>query len=86
MKTALLISGLQTVSFLLLTVNFRAIAKGYLVTAVATDALIAGVGFLLIRLIADARTTAVYMIAYVIGACAGSASGMWLTRNWRESE
>jgi hypothetical protein len=79
------IFGLELIAFLLLTVNFRAIAKGFVKTAVGTDVLIAAVGFTLTKMIADAEGLS-EQVAYVLGAAGGSVLGMRLTRRWDDDQ
>jgi hypothetical protein len=79
-RSALLLMALQFLSFLIVTVNFRFLARGNLRATVLTDALIAALGFTLFKLIAEASTS-LEMAGYVLGACAGSAVGMRVTRD-----
>jgi hypothetical protein len=78
--SALVIMALQFLSFLVVTVNFRFLAKGNIGATVLTDALIAALGFTLFKLIAEANTP-LEMVGYVLGASAGSAVGMCATRD-----
>jgi hypothetical protein len=83
METVLQVAGLEFLMFLIITVNFRAVAKGWIKTTVATDCRIASLGFTLMKLVVEAKTVA-EMLGYVTGAGLGSVCGMWLTRRWRE--
>jgi uncharacterized protein YebE (UPF0316 family) len=83
MPRAILIGALELVSFFVVTINFRACAKGKIGITVATDVMLAGLGFQLTQMIADARTVE-ERIAYVIGAALGSICGMRITKRWDE--
>lgn len=80
---AFLIGVLEFLSFLIVTVNFRACAKGKIALTVGTDVLIATIGFEITQRIAEA-TTLEERLAYIVGASLGSVSGMRLTRRWDE--
>jgi uncharacterized protein YebE (UPF0316 family) len=81
MARAVLIGGLEFLSFLIVTINFRACAKGKIALTCSTDAMLATLSFVLTRQIVNANTRA-EMICYVIGACTGSVLGMRITRGW----
>lgn len=85
MKRALLIGAMECLTFFLATVNIRACSKGQLRLTLVTDALIAALGFLLIKFVAEAQS-AFEMAAYVTGAVSGSLVGMRLTRGWRDAD
>ena len=78
-----LIFGAEVILFLLLTVNYRACAKGWVKTTVGTDALIAGLNFSLIKWIAETGTLGEHG-AYIAGAMVGSYAGMRITQHWRD--
>jgi predicted alpha/beta-fold hydrolase len=80
---ALAIGALEFLAFLIVTINFRACAKGKIGLTVGTDVLISANGFLLTKMIVQASTPA-EMIAYVVGASLGSTLGMLLTKRWDE--
>ena len=77
-----LIFGAEALLFLLLTVNYRACAKGWVKTTVGTDVVIAGLNFSLIKWIADTGTLGEHG-AYIAGAAVGSVIGMGITKHWR---
>lgn len=83
MRSAALLFTLMWVNFALLTANFRAIAQARYVAAVLTDVAIAICGWTVFRLIAES-TAPLDRFGYVAGAALGSASGIWLTRRWKE--
>lgn len=72
---------LEFLSFLIVTINFRACAKGYIKITVGTDILLATFGFTLTQKIANA-TTWEEQACYVLGAACGSVLGMRITRSW----
>jgi hypothetical protein len=75
------IGGLEFLSFLIATIGIRACAKGKILLVMGTDILFATIGFQLTQMIANADTLQ-ERVAYVVGACLGSACGMLLTRRW----
>jgi hypothetical protein len=84
MNTVLLLTGLTFIRTLLLVLNIRAIAKGWIVTTVTSDALISALAFVLVVRVVEAHNWTA-MLGYVIGDCAGSVSGMLITRHWKEA-
>jgi len=78
----LLVFGAEAILFLLLTVNYRACAKGWVKATVSTDAIIAAINFSLIKWIADTGTLG-EQGAYIAGAIVGSSFGMWATKHWK---
>ena len=77
------IFGAEAVLFLLLTLNYRACAKGWVKMTVSTDAIIAALNFSLIKWIAETGNLGEHG-AYIAGAVVGSASGMWITKHWKD--
>jgi hypothetical protein len=75
------IGALELVAFFLATINFRACAKGFVKATVLTDVLISANGFLLTKMIVEAKTPG-EMGSYVLGAALGSIIGMRITRSW----
>lgn len=71
----------QAFNFLLIVINIRACAKGYIGIAVATDFVICLLGFKLIKLIGEAKTAS-QMAAYAAGGAVGSALAIMLTQRW----
>ena len=67
----LFIFGAEGILFLLLTINYRACAKGWVKTTVGTDAIIAGLNFTLIKWIAETGSLGEHG-AYIAGAVVGS--------------
>ena len=80
----LAIFGAEAVLFLVLTINYRACAKGWVKMTVGTDAMIAGLNFSLIKWIAETGSLPEHG-AYIAGAMVGSSIGMRLTQHWKES-
>jgi hypothetical protein len=79
---ALTLGLLVWVQFILVTVNYRAIAQARYIATGVTDFLIAGLGFTLFKLIQEA-TSPMEVLGYSIGAVLGGISGIWLTKHWR---
>lgn len=82
---ALALLGLVWFQFILVTVNYRAIAQGrYLATGVS-DFVIAACSFGLFKLIQNAETP-VEVLGYSVGATLGGISGIWLTKHWTSKD
>lgn len=81
----LAIFSVEAILFLLLTINYRACAKGWVKMTIGTDAVIAGLNFSLIKWIAETGTLGEHG-AYIAGAMVGSTTGMWLTKHWTEAD
>jgi len=80
MRRAVVTAALMFIQFGVVTLNFRFIAQGHYIGAVVTDALIATLGWSLLRRVASADTTS-ERIGYIIGAALGSPLGIWLTKH-----
>jgi len=80
MRRAVVTAVLMFIQFGVVTLNFRFIAQGHYIGAIATDALIAALGWSLLRRVASADTTS-ERIGYIIGAALGSPLGIWLTKH-----
>lgn len=71
-------------AFLLATLNFRYCAKGHIGKTFLTDILIAANGFLVVKLVVDARTPW-EVLGYIAGAGCGSLLAMTLTKRLEEA-
>jgi hypothetical protein len=80
----LAVFGAEAVLFLVLTVNYRACAKGWVEMTISTDAIIAGLNFSLIKWIAETGSLGEHG-AYIAGAMVGSTIGMWATKHWTDA-
>lgn len=78
-----LVFGAEALLFLVITLNYRACAKGWIKTTVVTDAIIAGLNFSLIKWIAETGTLGEHG-AYIVGAMVGSTAGMLISQHWQE--
>lgn len=79
MKSALLLCALQTLSFFVVTLNYRYVAKGHVALVVLSDAGICLLNFTLFKLITSANTT-LEAAGYIVGGCIGSYLGMRATK------
>lgn len=83
MRIFLIFFAMQVVQYALITMNYRAVAKGkYLATAV-TDLIHATIAFTLIKRIATSDSM-VAQFGYVVGGVAGAMLGLYLTRKWKD--
>lgn len=79
----LLLGLLLWVHYTLLSVNTRAVAQGRYIATGITNAVIALCGFTLFKLITEASTP-MGVLGYTIGGVIGGATGIWITRHWKE--
>jgi hypothetical protein len=75
----LLLACVEFLAFLLGTLSFRYCAKGHIAKTMLVDTAISLNGFFVIRLVAEAQSSA-DAFGYVVGAVAGSYLGMRFTR------
>ena len=81
MRSFLVSAVVQWAAYLVLTVNFRAIAGGHYAYAGATAMLAAFLAYTIVRRVTRDETWATALGMMVGGAC-GDISGIWLTRHW----
>jgi hypothetical protein len=77
----LIFALLQTLNFVLLVVNIRAIAHVQYGWAIATDGAICLLGWTLLKKITEAKGWHA-RAGYVCGGMVGSFLGIWITRVW----
>lgn len=70
----------QAVGYALLTYNFRSLAAGRLTATLASDAVNAGFGFVVIRRIAKSDDSLAAFAGYVAGSLGGTYIGMVITQ------
>lgn len=78
MKTFILFFALQYGLFLLLAVNFRALAQARYGWTILTDTLISAAQFWIIRKVGSAESLVAWY-GFVCGGGMGSATGIWFT-------
>jgi hypothetical protein len=79
-KEGFLLFFAQTISFALISLNYRAIAQAnYLYTGL-TDVFIAMLTFFVVRKIAQTQTTISHWIGYTIGSVLGSFMGIFISK------
>lgn len=79
----LAVFGAEALLFLVITLNYRACAKGWIRATVVTDGIIAGLNFSLIKWIAETGSLSEHG-AYIAGGAVGSWVGMRITRHWHD--
>jgi hypothetical protein len=79
MKEAVILFVVQVVNYCLLTVNFRAVAQGEVALALATDAVIATMGFFIIRKISRTEDSTLSWAGYTAGSLVGTFLGFKLS-------
>lgn len=78
----LTIFGVQTVAFVVLVLNIRALNRGFYLATAATEVAYALMNFYMIQRIATAHTVG-EAVAYTLGCTLGSLIAMWISRHWR---
>jgi hypothetical protein len=79
MKRPAILLGLNATNYLLLVLNYRAVAQGDMLRTLATDLAIAALSFTAIRRIGAASGPAEF-VGYVLGGLVGSALALSLSR------
>ena len=75
----------QFTLYFVAVLGYRFCAKGHITRSVFTDCLLAALGFVVIRLVADAHTWQ-EMTSYILGAGLGSLAAMRLTKGMASGE
>lgn len=81
MRNFLLSAIVQYISYVVLTINFRAIADAQYLFAGGTAMLAAFLSYTIVRRVVKDETWATVFGMMVGGGC-GDMSGIWLTRAW----
>lgn len=79
MRDFFVMFGSQLAAYLLITANYRSVARGDYFWTAATDLTFAAFNFGLIRRIAKSETRAAWA-GYVLGGCCGSLLGIFCSR------
>lgn len=82
----MLLQGLavQFISYLNLTVNYRAISKGMILAAMMTDAFAVLISVVIVKRITGTKEPwTIYETGMVIGGSLAAAAGIGLTRAWQ---
>ena len=82
MRDFLIAAGIQFVSYLNLTVNFRAISHGQYLWAGATAMLAAALSYTLVRRIAQDESSLVVVSGMATGGALADMFGIYVTRVW----
>lgn len=81
MKSFLTIFGLQVVDFVLICINFRAVAHLQYVPAVLTDAAMCTLGWTFFQIMKEDSSRGA-RAGFILGGMVGSFLGMYATRFW----
>lgn len=81
MNTFLLMAGVQFLSYLNLTINFRAIAAGNTLASMLTDAVASAVSYFIIRKVSKTEDGWA-LVGMIVGGSLASALGIFLTKGW----
>ena len=76
------VGGVQFGLYLLLCVNFRAVAQADMGVALISDAAIAAMQFFVLRRIARAEEPTYLFTGYVLGSVLGTAAGIHLSKTY----
>lgn len=74
------IFAIQLILYLLLVINFRAVAQANLLWSVVSDTVIAAMNFFVIRKIANSQDSFIMFLGYTLGSAAGSVAGILLSK------
>jgi hypothetical protein len=77
-----LFAGLQFVSYLNLTINFRAIAHKRYLYACMSDGIACLLSWTIVRQISHAENTWEGMVGLMCGGMLAAGVGIWITRHW----
>ena len=80
MKTFFLFFVLQFILYLLVTVNFRAIAQARYGWTILTDTLISAAQFWIIRKVGGSAESLIALGGFVCGGAIGSLAGIYLSK------
>jgi len=80
MKTFFLFFVLQFILYLLVTVNFRAIAQARYGWTILTDTLISAAQFWIIRKVGGSAESLIALGGFVCGGAIGSSAGIYLSK------
>lgn len=69
-------AGAQSLNYIVLVMNMRAVAHGKIPLALVTDAIYAAVYFTIIEKIAHSKPTKLGRLGYVVGSLIGTYIGM----------
>lgn len=75
--------GLQSISYLNITVDMRAIAHQQYAIAAITSGVAPLIAWFMIKRVVETRYPVVGKFAVVVGGILSTLLGMWLTRGWQ---
>jgi hypothetical protein len=81
MREFFIMAGVQFVSYLNLTINYRAIAHGQIGAAMVTDAMAGLIAYVIVRRIVKSEGH-LAVAGMMVGGSLAAAAGMWLTATW----
>jgi hypothetical protein len=79
-KEFLIMLGIQTLSYGLLVINYRAVAQAHYIWSALSDFAIATLGYFVIKRIANSDNTLHQWLGYALGGVVGSVFGIWLSK------
>ena len=82
LREASVVGGVQFGLYLLLCINFRAVAQADMGVALISDALVAAMQFFVLRRIAKADEPTYLFTGYVLGSVLGTAAGIHLSKTF----
>jgi hypothetical protein len=81
MKSFWKIFALQLIDFILICINFRAVAHLQYVPAILTDTLMCAMGWSFFQIMKDDSSRGA-RAGFIVGGAVGSLIGMYVTRLW----
>jgi ABC-type nitrate/sulfonate/bicarbonate transport system permease component len=78
-KEFLIMLGIQTLSYGLLVINYRAVAQAHYMWSALSDFAIATLGYFVLKHLATSASTVHQWLGYALGGVVGSIFGIWLS-------
>ena len=72
--------GIQTISYGLLVINYRAVAQAHYFWSALSDFAIATLSYFVIKRIATSDNTLHQWLGYALGGVVGSLFGIWISK------
>ena len=72
--------GIQTLSYGLLVINYRAVAQAHYIWSALSDFAIATLGYFVLKHLASSDSTLHQWLGYALGGVVGSLFGIWLSK------
>lgn len=83
LKSSLILFFTQILMYMILCVNYRAVAQGNYLQSVISDFMIASASFFIIKKIAKDESKGVWMwLGFAMGGVVGTIIGIWISKSF----